>query len=197
MSIILRVCGVVLVSHACGGAAVAQSAVLIEVDEPELRPGQSTAVTMWAAWPDGDYAMCCVVTDLLASMGAAGWSDVEIVSPMDGPGATIGDATVAGFEGITAAQLNFPPTGGPSGDNPIAFWRASYTAPHDVGSPYDLELSTRTSRFDVYIGPDDPLGHSRLDGLTEGSATIRVVPAPAGVLALGLGLAVHSFRRRR
>ncbi|MEO1009491.1 MAG: hypothetical protein AAFX79_13090 [Planctomycetota bacterium] len=180
-----------------GSGTLAQSAVLIEIDDPVLEPGVSTGVLLSAAFPATDYAMCCILTDLLASSDAGTWSDLEVVAPMDGPGASAGAVTPAGIEGILGGQLNFPPAGsGPSPDNPIAFWRGTYTAPDDVAAPLDLDLITQTTRFEVYIADGDPTPVSRLDGLVEASATIRVVPAPGAGLLLA-GLLLGGGRRRR
>ncbi|UYV13007.1 MAG: hypothetical protein NCW75_01670 [Phycisphaera sp.] len=177
--------------------ALAQSSVIIDVDEPTLLPGQSTTVTLSAAFPTFEYAMAGIATDLLSSVGATGWSDVSLVTPMDGPGTSIGVPTSDGFERILAGQLNFGPAGfEPSLDNPIAFWQATYTAPVDPTRAFEVDLSTMTSRFEVYIMPDSHESRAYLDDLVEGSATIHVIPAPAGASVLALGLAAGTRRRR-
>jgi len=76
--------------------------------------------------------------------------------------------------------------------NPIAFWQATYTA----SAEGVIDLSTDTSRFDVYIDRDSSTSESRMSGLTEGSGTITVVPAPASLALLGLG-GLAAARRRR
>jgi MYXO-CTERM domain-containing protein len=183
------------------GAAFAQAPgeVVIEVDEPVLAIGDSTTVRISAGWGGGDYAMAGIQTSLLAdAMGldvASAWSDVALIAPMDGPGTTAGAADGNGFTGILAGQLNFPP-GGIYSDpdpNPIPFWEATFTAPAGLGA-FNVDLSTRTDRFDVYVERSSARSESRLDGLTEGSGTIFVVPAPAGGLVL-LGLAARRRRR--
>ena len=173
----------------------AQSAVLIDVDNDTLMPGESTTVTLRAAWPPSQYAMAGIQTDLLISRGLDGWSDQALVSPMDGPSTCAGVAAVGGFDDIIAGQLNFPPTGAPTEDNPVAFWQATYTAPADPAAPFDIELSTITARFDVYVDRDSSEALSFLDGLVEGQATIHVVPTPATALVLALGLAATARRR--
>ena len=173
--------------------AAGQAAITIEIDQPVLMPGESTTITMWAGHDPTDWAMAFVETDVLSSQGALGLSDWRLVEPMSGPGTRPGSAGATGIEGILAGQLNCPPCG-TMGTNPIAFWTATYTAPADA-LLLDVRLSTLTSRFEVYPSRDSVFGESRLDELVEGEATIRVVPAPAGALVIGVG-ALLARRRR-
>lgn len=179
--------------------AMSQSAILIDIEDDTLLPGQSTTVTLWAAWPEHEFAFASTRTSLETSVGSQGWSDIEIVPPMDGPGTTPGTPSATGIDDITVWQLNFCPTGPycPTQDNPIEFWQATYTAPADVGAAFDVDLLTRTTAFEVYFKPQSLETHSYLDVLTEGSATIHVIPAPASVLGLGIGVGCFSRRRRR
>ncbi|MEQ8318318.1 MAG: hypothetical protein RIE77_05010 [Phycisphaerales bacterium] len=181
---------------AIGGTALAQPAITIEVEDPVLMPGESTVVTMYAGFDPSDYAMAEVGTDLLTSVGSDGWRDAVVVGAMDGSRATPGTPSVTGYDGIEARQPNFGLSWGyadPS--NPIAFWQAVYTAPVDVRDPMEVELSTLTRRYDVYWAMDSVISESRLADLTEGAATIRVIPAPASALMLSLGLAALCRRR--
>lgn len=189
------ICTVLLVA---AGPALAQSAILIDIDNPTLRPGESTTVTLWAAWPEHEYAFARTMTNLETSVGSEGWSDFELIPPMLFVGTTPGEASATGVDGIFAWQVNFSPAGHePDRSNPIDFWRATYTAPLDVSSPMAIDLSTRTTEFEVYFMPDSLETHSYLDELTEGSATIHVIPAPASVLVLGIGVGCSWRRRRR
>jgi hypothetical protein len=182
---------------ALAGAALAQPAITIEVDNPVLLPGQSTVVTMWAGYGGTDYAVARVETDLLTSGGSDGWSDAALVAPMNGPGTTAGTPSATGYDGIIAGQLNFPGGAGIFADpsNPIAFWQATYTAPAGMVDPFEVELLTDTSGYAVYVSREVGTLTSRLAELTEGSATIRVIPAPGSAVLLALGLL--AMRRRR
>ena len=175
-------------------AALAQTAITIDVDQPTLLPGESTSVTLTASFPTRDWAMAGVLTDFVTSVGSEGWSDASVVAPMNGPGTVPGASSVTGWDGIIAGQIQFhdifaDPT------NPITFWTINYTAPTDVAVPFDVALSTMTNRYDVYIRMYSGTSESRLAELTEGAATIRVIPTPASIVVLALGAA--CVRRRR
>ncbi|MFI4916094.1 MAG: hypothetical protein ACIAS6_06260 [Phycisphaerales bacterium JB060] len=179
------------------GSALAQPAIVFDIETPTLLPGQSTTVTMLAGYGGTDYAVAGMTTNLVTSVGSEGWSDAMLVAPMNGPGTEPGTASATGWDGIIAGQLNFPGTGAIYADptNPIAFWRATYTAPVDPGAPFDVDLSTMTTTYDVYLDRMRATSESRLADLTEASGTIRVIPAPASASLLAVGLL--ATRRRR
>ncbi len=177
-------------------AQTSRAEVVFDIDSDTLLPGESTTVTLAAGWDGPWYSMCCVRTDLVASAGSTGWSDLSLIAPMAGPGTTPGTLGATGVEGIIAGQLNFPPgTPWEPDPNPLPFWRATYTAPTDVTVPFDIDLMTSTNAFDVYIEARSAVTQSLMDVLTEGQATIRVIPAPASTLVLA-GLALAARRRR-
>ena len=186
---------------ATAGLASAQTVnINILIDEPLLAPGDSTALTLEASFTTSDYGVAGILTDLVADTTAdisGAWSDWALVSPMNGPGTTPGvpDGS-GGFEGIIAGQLHFPPAGIYGfPQNPILFWTATFTAPADAAGSR-VDLSTRTSRFEVYPDRASVRSESRLDVLVEGAGQIHVVPAPATGAALGLGLLALRRRRR-
>lgn len=183
-------------------AAHAQTiGVTIEIDQPVLAPGDSTRVRLIATVLDTDYAFAGASLSLLIDFdgtpGARGFGDLSILPPMDA-GPTAGVPTDRGIEGIVIGQLHFPAAGifaDPT--NPIAFWEATFTAPVDAGGGYRVELATQTLRFDAWPDRDTAVLASRLDLALEDSASIFVVPAPAGPAVLALGVALAFTRRRR
>lgn len=170
--------------------------IRIDVANPTLFPGESTTITLSASYGDGDYAVAGIATDLVDLTEREGFSDLTLVSPMDGPGTSAGTRVVSGVTGIIAGQLNFPPAmiyADPS--NPIAFWQATFTL-GPISSREILDLETRTTRFDVYPEMMSGRSESRLDELTEGRASITLIPAPGSAALLGLGLLAMGRRRR-
>lgn len=187
----------ILALACCAATAAAQSEVIMTIDDTTLRPGESTVVTLSAAWPPSEYAFASIRTAIDASVDVGVWSDLEVIPVMDGPGATPGVASGSDVAGIFAWQVNFPPAGAePDFSNPIRFWRGTYTAPDVVSAPIDVELTTMTSEFEVYFMPRSLETRSYLGGLVEGSGVIRVIPAPMSAMVLGLG-GVLAVRRRR
>ena len=179
------------------GGAFAQSAVLVEIDDTTLEPGQSTTVMLSAAWPSAEYAFAVIGTGIMMPDGVGAWSDMELIPVMDGPGTSPGVATSQGVNDILGAQLNFGPGGfEPDFSNPIRFWRGTFTAPDIVATAYEFDLTTITSRFEVYIEPMSHESRSYLADVVEGRETIRVIPAPASLALLGLSGLVLGRRRR-
>mgnify|MGYP001791307894 CR=1 FL=1 len=182
---------------ATSGVALAQPAITVEIDEPVLLPGESTTVTLLAGFDSSDFAIATIGFDFMTSVGSDGWSEAELIRPMDFFGMP-GVPTSTGYDDVLANQINSAAIGGPSyadTTNPIPFWRATYTAPSDVRGVMEVDLSTVTNRYDVYVGRLSWIPESRLDELVEGSGTIAVIPAPASAVVLALG--VVRVRRRR
>ena len=180
---------------ALAGTALAQYEITIDVETPVLMPVESTTVTMFVGYGGTDYAVAGLMTNLVTSVGSEGWSDAALVAPMDGPGTVVGALSSTGYDGIIAGQLNFPRHFYADPTNPIAFWEATYTAPIDITAPFDVDVSTATSRYDAYPHRQSYTSESRLADLVEGTATIRVIPAPASASLLALGM--FATRRRR
>lgn len=177
-------------------AQTSRAEIVFDIENDRLLPGQSTTVTMAAGWGGPWYMMCCVAADLQISTGEAGWSNLQLIAPMAGPGTSEGSLTAIGVEGILAGQLNFPPGKWEPDPNPLPFWSATHTAPTDVAAPFDVELTTKTSLFDVYVERGTAETHSLMDVLTEGQATIHVIPAPASLLIIAAGPLFVTLRRR-
>lgn len=184
--VILSVVGLAAAAHA--------QHIQIDIANPTLSPGESTVITLTASYPDGDYAMAGIATEIIARTARGGFSDLSLIAPMDGPGTSAGSVGPAGIQDIVAGQLNFPPAFiYADSTNPIAFWSMTFTA-SDFGRPL-LDIETRTTRFDVYPEMGSARSESRLDGLTEGRAVINF-PAPGTATMLGLGALALGRRRR-
>ncbi|MFI4915975.1 MAG: MYXO-CTERM sorting domain-containing protein [Phycisphaerales bacterium JB060] len=175
--------------------ARAQS-IQIDIADATLFPGESTTITLSASYGAGDYAVAGIATEVVDLLGRGGFSDLQLIAPMDGPGTSAGSVAAGGIEGIIAGQLNVPPAGiyaDPT--SPIAFWSMTFTV-GDIGTREILDLETRTTRFDVYPDMTRALSESRLDELTEGRGSILLVPTPGSAAVLGLGLLAIGRRRR-
>lgn len=181
---------------AMAGSALADGERLFfEISTDTISPDRPSAVvTLWAGFDARDYAVAGVATSVRASEGS--WFALHLPPPLAGPGTSPGRPADGGraVEGIIAGQLNFPTAGifaDPS--NPIAVWRGEIEV-FDF-TPREIDLSTITSRFDVYFARDASGSLSRLPTLTEASVTIAVVPAPGSLAVLAIGLV--AGRRRR
>lgn len=177
-------------------AQLEPSGLDIVVEDGTLLPGQSTTIRLEARFDSArDYCVAAIGTWLDSSAGSQGLGDIRLVGALAGPGTSAGETTERGVRGILAGQING--LGNIYGDpsNPIAFWEATYTAPLDVAAAFDVELETRTSRFDVYPEMYSARTESRLEGFEDDTATIRVIPAPAGAAVL-LGVMIGGRRRR-
>lgn len=98
----------------------------------------------------------------------------------------------AGVTGISVGQFasfGWEPTPGR-----IDVWRATYTAT-DFSTHRIVELSTETSRFEVYTDPF-PATARETRTPTEARARIEIIPAPASLALLGVG-GLATARRRR
>jgi len=179
----------------CAPNALAQ-AIIIDIAGPTLAPGDTTVITLSAIYPDGDYAVAGVFTDLVTNVIHGNLSNPSLITPMAGPGTSVGAIGPDGITGIIAGQLNFPPAmifADPT--NPIAFYQFDFTWDGSTTGSVILDIETSTSRFDTYVDRDSSLSVSRLDDLIEGRGLIAI-PSPASVTAFSL-LALGAATRRR
>ncbi len=186
----------VVLSVAGFAAAAHSQSIQIDVADATLFPGESTTITLSASYGAGDYAIAGIATEVVDLLGRGGFSDLQLIAPMAGPGTSAGMVVPSGVQGIIAGQLNFPPAmiyADPT--NPIAFWSMTFTL-GDITSREILDLETRTTRFDVYTDRMSGRSESRLDDLVEGRGSIILLPAPGGAAVLGLGALAMGRRRR-
>ncbi|MEO1008186.1 MAG: PEP-CTERM sorting domain-containing protein [Planctomycetota bacterium] len=181
---------------ALAGTASAQELIFDLSDIPAggLLFGETATIRLLAGFEPTDFAFAGVRTDFVTSVGSEGFGDPRLIAPLDGPGTEEGVLSATGVDDIVAGQISG--LGGIYADtsNPIAFWEVDYTV--DTFDVFEVQLSTDTSRFDVYIDMSSAASESRLADLTEASGSFLVnVPAPGTLAMLGLGAVV--MRRRR
>lgn len=178
------------------GVASAASAQSVEIDPgaSTVAPGEAVTLTVYADQGPADYAVAGFNFDVNASGGE--WANNKTLIPASAappvalnPG-TISGSSVTGISiGQLAPQLGFTPDPGR-----IAVWSADFSS----GVEGNFDISTETSRFEVYsVDPGTvPIPEIRAVTPTEGSARVEVIPAPASLALLGLG-GLAAARRRR
>jgi hypothetical protein len=184
---------VVLVSLGIASVAGAQE-WQFELSNPVLSPGTpSTLVTLSIDHEPADYAFAVANLSVRATEG--GWSDL-ITLIMQGPpypsGQRPGSISGGDVTGITVGQLaafGWVPTPGR-----IDVWRGTFTAT-DFSGGRAVDLSTETTRFEVYTDPFPPTTREPRTPI-EGRGQIQIVPAPAGLALVGLGGFALASRRR-
>jgi uncharacterized protein (TIGR03382 family) len=155
-------------------------------------PGDTATVTIWAQFDDGLYAFAGGALNVNTDDGAGSWSDIH--RDLTGPGTVDGVAVGGNVTGIITGQLHFPLANiFANTANPIQAWHGTF-ATSDF-TPRTINLSTDTSKFDVYTKADGTSA-SFLDSLVEGAGGIIVAPTPGTAALLGLG-ALAAGRRRR
>ncbi|MEO1008185.1 MAG: hypothetical protein AAFX79_06440 [Planctomycetota bacterium] len=184
----------IAVALACAHSTSGQAIVFDLSDVPAggLLFGETATIRAYASFPPDLYAVAGIETALLTSEGSEGLGGFSILPPFDAGPAPI--VTDDGIEGILAGQINFPAAGifaDPT--NPVAVFEFGYSVTRT--DEFDLELFTRTDRFDAYVDRGSTDTIDLLGNLTEASAIIPInVPAP-GVLAV-LGLLSLGRRHR-
>lgn len=162
-----------------------------ELSSRELSPASpSTTVTLFADVDPSEW-LAGALLDVHAT--EAGWSDLKVVIPPHlappsavSPGEIMGGSVTEILVG-QLASFSFQPDPGR-----IPVWEATFTASDFTERA--IELSTETERLDVYLEVwPVPVTETRIP--IEGSAAIRVIPAPGGFALLGLG-ALSATRRR-
>ncbi len=173
----------------------------IHADRPVLMPGESALVTVTATFPEAYYALAGARFDFRFDDGdldpRAAWNDYRALPPFDGP-QTPPELTEVGIFGNVLGQLNFPPAmiyADPT--NPVDVWEVTFTAPLGAGGGYRVDMLTDTHLYDVYIERESSTSIRITDLVTEGEASIFVVPAPASAAVLALGLSATRRRRER
>jgi hypothetical protein len=166
-----------------------------ELSEPVLSPGTpSTLVTLSIDHDPVDYAVAAA--ELTVRATEAGWSDlIGLLSLGDPPfGAHPGQmpGLISGGDviGISIGQLarGWLPRPGR-----IDVWQGTFTVTDFTAR--DINLSTETRRFEVYVNPWPDITRAARTPI-EGRGVIRVIPAPAGLALLGLGGFAPARRRR-
>lgn len=178
----------ILVTDASG----AQPGWDITVLGPAVSPSQpSVTVRISARFDDPpDYAFAHGELDVVSAEGD--WSAPRLLpgrtSGYGEPGIPAGPAV----REIVAGQFNIPNVFYANAANPLDVWEATWTT--SDFRPREVNLSTLTTRFEVFFLRNNPDRQTRLGQLTEGYAFISVVPAPPALFLAGLGL---ILRRRR
>lgn len=173
-------------------AAFGQAGWRIDPPNPTVDPNNpSVVLSISAFFSAPDYAFGAALFGVHASeAGFEAGSNIVKLPPPANPGVNDGQNVT----GITAGQVHFPPVVFASPDNPIKVFNVKWST-NDF-TARDVQITTRTTRFDVYIDRNSPASQPRIQGLLEGSATIKVIPAPSALALLGLG-ALAAGRRRR
>jgi len=188
----------IIAAVAVASAASAQTWEF-DLSSSELSPGSPTT-TITASIDPGPGDFTVAAANFSVSATEAGWVDGSQVAipstrvpavPGQNPGVVAG----ADVTGISIGQLGLV-FGFTAEPGRIDAWRADFTAT-DFAVERTVDLSTTTTRMDVYVGPDPGGAWPRESrSPTEGRGSFRIVPAPASLALLGLG-GLAAARRRR
>jgi hypothetical protein len=184
------------IALACAGAARAEGWEFRLSSDTITPASPSITVTLAAGFPATDFAFAAANWNAHAS--ETGWSAPELL-PLQIPPTLFPCTTCGGIiDGPDVRSISHGQLYGfgflPDPANPIPVWKATFTVTDFT--PREIDLSTTTTRFEVYVedlGPGSPR-EPRI--VAEGRATIHVIPAPAPLALLGLGAATVVARRR-
>ena len=168
-----------------------------------LAPGATATITVLCAFTPGVGQPVGTVLGPLPVMGlesggfsivgsGGSWSNVSLIHPVNSWPAFPG--TIAGPNIVGAIWWSgFVPPAVPSTVNPTPVWQGTFTMP---GAPVTLSLFP-SGQQGVWAGPSGGLAVVANGAGTGAVANIALVPAPAGVVSVGLVSVVASTRRRR
>ena len=191
-----------------GAAALAQTPSFVytlEVANPNLAPGQTTTVTALCGFqpgvgqlvstPIGPRPVLGLSSGMFNIVGSGGsWSGLALIAPFsfgNWPGIAVGN----NVNGVIWGNGFGPPLGVVSTVNPTPVWLATFTAPA-VPGPITL-TPIPVGNHGVWAGFPGEFSVESISSQTSGvQAVINVIPTPAGLALLGVGLLAAAQRRR-
>lgn len=170
----MHVNAILTVIGAISASAMGQTAWTIEVTNDVSATQPSTTVRLHAGIDAGrDFAFAGALFDVRASEGT--WRDpMPLLPPPSIPDTIVG----SNITGNWVVQIYFPGMP-PPWLNPLPVFEATWET--STFSPRNVEITTLTQRYDVYISQNSPASETRMSVLVEGRAFITVVPAPSAL----------------
>ncbi len=157
-----------------------------------IEPGESALLTMSATMDPGATGFAGSIYDIIGGMN---WDTGSVDSYHNELNALTDNGTLQGNGDITTIEsFQLPPlfNGDFIADNPIELYHITWT-PNDYSARTVEVGDANHLNNDVYT---DDFGTSVSYEGVAGSASFRVVPAPASMALLGLGGLVATRRRR-
>ncbi|PCI10802.1 hypothetical protein COB72_02505 [bacterium] len=168
-----------------GGASTITLAVYGDADFGTAISGGGFSLTA-----NGGAGIVSGMTAAVAPWGALGFMD-------------LGDAGDGNYNGMIFGQLIFPPFIPAAADSMLAngavlLGNFTVTIAADSAGVIDWSTAGGVGDFDMEIFTDDGAAgaFTQLSGVSAGSASVTVVPAPSALALLGLG-GIAAGRRRR
>lgn len=158
-----------------------------------VSPGSpSTSVQVWADWDSaaGFYAFAAAEYDLLGdATGSFSAPTLELPDLGQFAGTPAGGDVL----GVVVGQLHFPTIGAfADTSDPLLVWSGTWSTTDFT--PRLVDLTTDTFAYSLYLDATGASG-GFLPTVVEGMGRIQVVPAPASLALIGLGV-VAALRRR-